>query len=350
VIWRSVCVNSQTPLRETIARIDKSRLQIGLVTDDVGRLIGIVTDGDLRRAMLKGIGLEVATSTVMNTKPRVLPAGTTKEDIVAFMRRHVLHQVPLVNEGGLLVGLEVLDALLGAFHRPNWIVLMAGGLGSRLSPLTDDCPKPMLAVGGKPILENIIESFIEQGFRHFFISVNYKAEQIKNYFGNGERWGITVDYLHEDKRLGTAGALSLLPKQPTDPLIVMNGDLLTRANFQGIVDFHLEQVSFATMAVREYDIQVPFGVVTLDGDRISNFIEKPVQSFFVNAGIYVISPYALTLIPKDTFFDMPTLFGMIAREQKKTTAFPLHEYWVDIGRLEEFHRAEREWILQGRGR
>lgn len=350
MIWRSVCVNSQTPLRETIARIDKSRLQIGLVTDDVGRLIGIVTDGDLRRAMLKGIGLEVATSTVMNTKPRVLPAGTTKEDIVAFMRRHVLHQVPLVNEDGLLVGLEVLDALLGAFHRPNWIVLMAGGLGSRLSPLTDDCPKPMLAVGGKPILENIIESFIEQGFRHFFISVNYKAEQIKNYFGNGERWGITVDYLHEDKRLGTAGALSLLPKQPTDPLIVMNGDLLTRANFQGIVDFHLEQVSFATMAVREYDIQVPFGVVTLDGDRISNFIEKPVQSFFVNAGIYVISPYALTLIPKDTFFDMPTLFGMIAREQKKTTAFPLHEYWVDIGRLEEFHRAEREWILQGRGR
>ena len=350
MIWRSVCVNSQTPLRETIARIDKSRLQIGLVTDDIGRLIGIVTDGDLRRAMLKGIGLEVATSTVMNTKPRVLPAGTTKEDIVAFMRRHVLHQVPLVNEDGLLVGLEVLDALLGAFHRPNWIVLMAGGLGSRLSPLTDDCPKPMLAVGGKPILENIIESFIEQGFRHFFISVNYKAEQIKNYFGNGERWGITVDYLHEDKRLGTAGALSLLPKQPTDPLIVMNGDLLTRANFQGIVDFHLEQVSFATMAVREYDIQVPFGVVTLDGDRISNFIEKPVQSFFVNAGIYVISPYALTLIPKDTFFDMPTLFGMIAREQKKTTAFPLHEYWVDIGRLEEFHRAEREWILQGRGR
>ena len=317
MIWRSVCVNSQTPLRETIARIDQSRLQIGLVTDDDGRLIGIVTDGDLRRAMLKGIGLEVATSTVMNTKPRVLPAGAPKEDIVAFMRRHVVHQVPLVNEDGLLVGLEVLDALLGAFNRPNWIVLMAGGLGSRLSPLTDDCPKPMLAVGGKPILENIIESFIEQGFRRFFISVNYKAEQIKNYFGNGEHWGITVDYLHEDKRLGTAGALSLLPEQPTDPVIIMNGDLLTRANFQGMVDFHLEQDSIATMAVREYDIQVPFGVVTLDGARISSITEKPVQSFFVNAGIYVISPDALTLIPKDTFFDMPTLFGMIADAEKK---------------------------------
>lgn len=350
MIWRSVCVNSSTPLRETIARIDQSRLQIGLVTDEIGRLIGIVTDGDLRRAMLKGISLEVATSTVMNNKPRVLPAGALKEDIVAFMRRHVVHQVPLVNEDGLLVGLEVLDALLGAFNRPNWIVLMAGGLGSRLSPLTDDCPKPMLAVGGKPILENIIESFIEQGFRNFYISVNYKAEQIKNYFTNGERWGITINYLHEDKRLGTAGALSLLPKQPTDPVIVMNGDLLTRASFQGMVDFHLEQDSIATMAVREYDIQVPFGVVTLDGARISSITEKPVQSFFVNAGIYVISPDALTLIPNDTFFDMPTLFGMIAVQEKKTTAYPLHEYWIDIGRLEEFQRAEREWILQGRGR
>lgn len=350
MIWRNVCVNSQTPLRETIARIDQSRLQIGLVTDEVGHLLGIVTDGDLRRAMLKGVGLEVATSTVMNAKPRVLPLGASKEDIVAFMRRHVVHQVPLVNADGILAGLEVLDSLIGAFNRPNWVVLMAGGLGSRLSPLTDDCPKPMLAVGGKPILENIIESFIEQGFRRFFLSVNYKADQIKDYFGNGERWGITVDYLHEDKRLGTAGALSLLPGRPEAPLIVMNGDLVTRANFQGMFEFHSEQESIATMAVREYDIQVPFGVVTLDGARISSITEKPVQSFFVNAGIYVISPDALRFIPKDTFFDMPTLFGSMAEVGEKTTAFPLHEYWLDIGRLEEFQRAEREWIHQGRGR
>lgn len=348
--WRNVCVDPYTPLKETIARIDESRLQIALVKDEAGYLVGIVTDGDLRRAMLKGVGLEMATSTVMNTKPRVLPVGTSKDNIIAFMRRHLVHQVPLVDAEGFLAGLEVLDTLIGTFDRPNWVVIMAGGLGTRLSPLTDDCPKPMLAVGGKPILENIVESFIEQGFRRFFLSVNYKAEQIENYFGNGERWGVTVDYLHEDKPLGTAGALSLLPRQPDAPLLVMNGDLLTRANFQGMLDFHAEHGSIATMAVREYDIQLPFGVITIDGTQISSITEKPVQTFFVNAGIYVISPAALKFIPKNTFFDMPTFFERMAEVGKNATAFPLHEYWLDIGRLEEYQRAEQEWIIQGRGR
>ena len=345
MIWRNVCFSPQTPLKETIARIDESRLQIGLVTDEAGHLLGVVTDGDLRRAMLKGVGLDVETSAVMNANPKVLPAGASKEELIAFMRRYMVHQVPLINPDGCLAGLAVLDELIGAFDRPNWVVLMAGGLGTRLSPLTDDCPKPMLPVGGKPILENIVESFIEQGFRRFFLSVNYKAEQIQSYFGNGDRWGITVAYLHEDKRLGTAGALSLLPNAPEFPILVMNGDLLTRANFKGMLDFHAEHASIATMAVREYDILVPYGVVTLDGPRISSIKEKPVQSFFVNAGIYVISPETLNFIPKNTFFDMPTLFEKLTEIGKKTTAFPLHEYWFDIGRLEEYQHVEQKWIV-----
>jgi NDP-sugar pyrophosphorylase family protein len=232
-----------------------------------------------------------------------------------------------------------LDDLIGAVERPNWVVLMAGGLGTRLRPLTEDCPKPMLPVGGKPILESILESFVEQGFRRFFFSVNYKAEMVQDHFGDGSRWGVRIDYLHEDRRLGTAGALSLLDDRPDAPLVVMNGDLLTRASFDKLLDFHYAQSATATMTVRDYDFQVPYGVVKIDGTQIVSIEEKPVQKFFVSAGIYVLSP---------SVFDMPSLFSRLINEGQKVAAYPLKEYWLDIGRIEEFERAQREWIGESR--
>lgn len=342
--WKDVIVSPDTTLGEAIAKVDSAGLQVALVLAADTSLLGILTDGNIRRAILAGKGLQVPVSTVMNVRPTTVTASTPRDEMLALMRRKVLHHLPVVDDAGRIVGLVTLDEIIGASHRPNWVVLMAGGLGTRLQPLTDDCPKPLLEVGGKPILETILESFAEQGFKQIFLSVNYKAEMIRNHFGSGDRWGVQVEYLHEGPHLGTAGALSLLPERPTAPVVVMNGDLLTRPNFDNILQFHLAQGAVATMVVREYDFQVPYGVVRLNGTRIESIEEKPVQKFFVNAGIYVLSPKALEYLPAGTCFDMPVLFEQLVAAGKTVSAYPLREYWLDIGRLDDFERAQREWV------
>jgi dTDP-glucose pyrophosphorylase len=341
--WQDVVVSAETPLKDAIAKIDASRLQVALILGPDGRLLGILTDGDIRRAILAGKGLQVPVGEVMTSRPTSVSALTSRDEMLALMRRRVFHHLPLVDDAGRVVGLATLDELIGVAARPNWVVLMAGGLGTRLLPLTDERPKPLLAVGGKPILDTILESFAEQGFKRIFLSVNYKAEMIRKHCGDGERWGVHVEYLSENERLGTAGALSLLPERPTAPIIVMNADLLTRMTFDGLLQFHELQRAVATMVVREYDFQVPYGVVRLDATRIKAIEEKPVQKFFVNAGIYALSPDALEHVPAKTFFDMPTLFERLIVAGKPTAAYPLRENWLDIGRLEEFERAQLEW-------
>jgi dTDP-glucose pyrophosphorylase len=341
--WKDIVVSPETPLRDTIARIDRSSLQVALVLDVAGRLAGVLTDGDIRRAILRGQDLQGPTGGVMNPRATAVPADMPREEMLALMRRQMFHHLPLLDESGKVVGLATLDELIGAVERPNWVVLMAGGLGTRLRPLTEDRPKPLLSVGGKPILETILESFAEQGFKRIFLSVNYKADMIRSHFGAGERWGVELEYLHETMRLGTAGALSLLPHPPGAPLIVMNGDLVTRTNFDSLLKFHAEHQATATMAVREYDFQVPYGVVRLDGQKIVSIEEKPVQKFFVNAGIYVLAPAVLHHLPAKSFFDMPTLFERLIAAGERTSAYPLREYWLDIGRLTELEQAQKDW-------
>jgi len=341
--WKDVVVSSETLLGEAIAKIDASGQQVALVLGPDDRLLGILTDGNIRRAILAGKGLEVPVSAAMNVKPSTVAAYTPRDEMLTLMRRTAIHQLPLIDDAGRVVGLVTLDDLIGATEHPNWVVLMVGGLGTRLRPQTEDRPKSLLAVGGKPILEIILESFAEQGFNRIFLSVNYKAEMIHNHFGTGERWGVQVEYLRESTRLGTAGSLSLLPERPTSPIIVMNGDLLTHTNYSNLLQFHIDQGAAATMAVREYEFQVPYGVVRLDGARIEAIEEKPLQKFLVNAGIYALSPDALEHVPAEIFLNMPTLFEHLTAAGKSTAAYPLHEYWLDIGRLEEFERAQREW-------
>ena len=342
--WRDVVVGPQVSLKEAIAKVTSSGLQVALVASADDTLLGVLTDGNIRRAILAGRGLDVPVSEVMTTKPTAVLASTRRSELLAVMRQKGIRHLPLLNESGRVIGLATLDALLDSAERPNWVVLMAGGRGTRLQPLTDDTPKPLLEVGGKPILESILGSLSEQGFRRIFLSVNYRAEMIQEHFGSGERWRVNVEYLHERTRLGTAGALSLLPETPEAPVIVMNGDLLTLINFGSLLQFHDEQVAAATMAVRECDIQVPYGVVSLDGVRIQSIAEKPVQKYFANAGIYVLSPQALAHLPGESFFDMPMLFERLIAAGLSTVAYPLREYWVDIGQLEEFERAKREWL------
>lgn len=341
--WKDILVSPGESLRDAVRRIDGAGSQLALVVDQDMRLLGLLTDGDVRRAILDGQALDVPVSSVMNSRPRTGSVSMPRAEVLAILRRFTFHHLPLIDDHGRLAGLATIDDFLGAAIRENWVVLMAGGLGSRLRPLTEHCPKPLLAVGGKPILESIIDGFLEQGFRRFFISVNYKAEMIMDYFGNGERWGAQIEYLREDQRLGTAGALSLLVQKPQAPLFVMNGDLITKANFAAMLDFHEEHAAAATMAVREYDLQVPYGVVSVDGVSITGIEEKPIHRFFVNGGIYVLSSHVLERIPVGAFFDMPSLFQALQQDAEKTAAYPLREYWLDIGRLEEYERAQREW-------
>lgn len=342
--WKDVLVSPQTSLREATQILDKYATQIVLVVDEQRVLLGTITDGDVRRAILRGVGLADTVLGVMNTTPTIARVDDSRENILAEMKRKTLHQMPLVDEDGHIVGLTTIDELITPPAKGNWVVLMAGGLGSRLRPLTNECPKPMLKVGGKPLLETILENFIEHGFFRFYISVNYMSEVVKSYFGDGSRWGIDIRYLQEDQRLGTAGALSLLPEKPAEPLVVMNGDLLTKVNFSQLLNFHTEHDAQATMCVREYDFQVPYGVVKIDKHRIVGIDEKPIQRFFVNAGIYVLEPSALDLISPNTFFDMPSMFEKLIEEKKEAVVFPVREYWLDIGQMADFDRANSEYM------
>lgn len=318
-------------------------MQIVLVADASSRLLGTVTDGDIRRGILRGLGVDDPIDSVMNRESTVARVGDDQEQMLAVMRLKQLHQLPVLDHDNVIVGLQTLDELVQLPQRENVVVLMAGGLGSRLRPLTDECPKPMLQVGNKPLLETILGNFVEHGFRKFLISVNYMADKLVTHFGNGAAWGVEIEYLNETQRLGTAGALGLIQERPQLPMIVMNGDILTKVNFQQLLDFHTSHKAMATMCVREYDFQVPYGVVRLDHHRILGIDEKPVQRFFVNAGIYVLEPSVLDAIPRNTFFDMPTLFEKVAANAGETAAFPIREYWLDIGQMADYDRANGEF-------
>lgn len=343
--WRSTLLRGTAPLAEAIRIIDASSKQICLVVDGEDRLLGTVTDGDVRRAILKAVPLDAPVERVMNPAPTTLAPEYVREDAVQLMRSKQLHQLPVVDVGGRVVGLVLIDDLMKEGRRAdNWVVLMAGGLGARLRPLTEIVPKPMLKVGVKPLLETTLEGFVQQGFRRFYISVNYLADKVKEYFGDGTRWGCEIRYLEEKEQLGTAGALGLLPERPEKPLIVMNGDVLTKVNFGHLLDFHREHKAAATMCVREYDFRVPYGVVQLEGARINGLVEKPVHSFFVNAGIYVIEPGLLEIVPRDgRQFHMTHLFENALAAGHETAAFPIREYWIDIGQIDDLARANGDY-------
>jgi dTDP-glucose pyrophosphorylase len=335
-------VTEMMPLIEALRRIDEGNLQLAVVERD-GKIVGTVTDGDVRRALLNGVGLDTPVNQVMNRNPVVAPAGISNAAALTLMRRRSIHQLPIVDDHGKVLEIKLIDDLAAASQADHWVVLMAGGLGSRLRPLTDDLPKPLIKVGNKPILETVLNGFIKSGFGKFFISVNYKADMIRKYFGDGSAWGIEIDYLVESDRLGTAGALSLIPERPTRPFFVMNGDLLTTVNFEQMLKYHLEHQAFSTICVREHAVTVPFGVVDFEDHRILGIREKPTQKFFVNAGVYLLDPEVLDYIEATEAVDMPTLIERTIERGKRSVAFPLREYWIDVGRLDDLQKASDEF-------
>ncbi|MCB1178283.1 MAG: nucleotidyltransferase family protein [Leptospiraceae bacterium] len=343
--WKNTIISDSANVAEAINTIDKNIFQIALVVSSNNKLIGIVTDRDIRRGLLNKITLQDPVISIVNKNPSVIIENSTEETIQKTFRKTKYRHLPVVDKNNTLIGLKVSSEISITNKNDNFVVLMAGGMGERLKPLTNNIPKPMLQVGDKPILQTIIENFIDQGFYNFYISVNYKSEIIEEFFKDGSKWGVNIKYLREDKKLGTAGALSLLPEKTDIPIIVMNGDLLTKMNFNNLIDFHFHHHASATMCVREYDFQVPYGVVNLnDKMEIQNIDEKPIHSFFVNAGIYVIDPQNLELIEKNKRLDMPFLFEKIKDLNRSVLAFPIREYWLDIGRLEDYKRANGDFI------
>ena len=330
-------------IKEALIAIDSGAMKIAVVVDDEGGLYGVLTDGDIRRGLLKGMMLSDKIETIVKREPVVCYVNSTKEEILSKSIGKKIYHLPVLDEDGKVVGIEDVDALLEQKSKSNRVVLMVGGLGSRLRPLTEHTPKPMLKVGEKPILETIIENFKRYGFVDIILSVNYKSEMVEAYFGDGSSFGVNITYIHEQKRMGTAGALSLMKESLNEPFFVMNGDLLTNVNFEHFLNFHLENNSCATMAVREYEQQIPFGVINHEDGKICSIVEKPTERYYVNAGIYILNPEVLALIPEDTFYDMPTLFCDLIAQNKTPLSFPVHEYWLDIGQIHQLKQARDEY-------
>jgi len=330
-------------IHEALQIINKGAMQIALIIDDDNKLIGTISDGDIRRALLKRIDLDSSVNSIIFRTPTIAKISDTKEDILKIALAKKLHQIPIVDDEGKILGIQEIDELIKPKEKTNKVILMVGGLGTRLRPLTDNIPKPMLKVGNKPILQTIIEKFAEYGYINIVLCVNYKSHVIQDFFKDGSEFGVSIEYIFEEQRMGTAGALSLLKSKPTEPFFVMNGDLLTNVNFEHLDSYHITNKSMGTMCVREYDFQVPYGVVNIKDSKIISIEEKPTHQFFVSAGIYMLSPEILEYIPQNEFYDMPTLFEKLISEEKNIISFPLQEYWLDIGRLEEYKKANEEY-------
>jgi dTDP-glucose pyrophosphorylase len=340
VNWQKVIVDPSVSIKDALKIIDKEALRVALVVDN-NKLIGMVTDGDVRRGILQGIELTASVSQIMNTNPISANVSLSSHELKVLMQSQKILSLPLVDDECQLVGLKTLYDTLATEKRENPVFIMAGGFGTRLKPLTDNCPKPMLKVGGKPMLETLINNFKTHGFYKFYISTHYLPEVIMNYFGDGSEFNIEITYVHEKTPLGTGGALSLLPDTlPKEPLIMINGDILTNVNFNKVLDFHVEHQSDATMCVRDYEIKVPFGVIEGEGHEITKMVEKPTYRYFVNAGIYIISNHIIKSLPKNERLDMPNLFEQKQAEDLKALKFPIHEYWLDIGRHDDFRKAQ----------
>jgi len=340
--FEDTVVSESASLRTAMEILDRGSLEIVLVVSPDGALLGTLTDGDIRRAILSGASLEDAASGFMHRRFTAVGPSTSRTEVLDLMRARTFQQIPIVDEAGRLVGLHLLREILGASIRPNWAVVMAGGRGDRLRPITDSLPKPMIKVAGRPILERIVLHLVGFGIRRIFLSVNYMGDMIESHFKDGAELGCRIEYLKEEKTLGTGGALSLLPEKPDHPVLMLNGDLLTQFNVGNMLSFHEEGGFKATVGVHEYVHTVPYGVVEREGDRITGIREKPTQTWLANAGIYVFEPDLVQRVPKDTYFPLPTLVEECLDRGEAVGAFPIEEDWIDVGHPKELRKARGE--------
>lgn len=341
-IWRKAILPPNGTVQEAIRNLNLVSIKIVLVVNEAGELEGTVSDGDIRRGLLKGLDINSLITSVIHRNALVVHPEMGREMVMQLMVANKIQQIPVVDERHHVVGLHLWDEITTPSKRSNLIVIMAGGIGTRLRPHTENCPKPLLHVAGKPMLEHIIERAKLEGFSHFVLAIHYLGHMIEDYFGNGERFDVKIDYLREQSPLGTAGALGLLNPRPDIPFVVTNGDVITDIRYGELLDFHIRHDAAATMAVRVHEWQHTFGVVQTQGVEIVGFEEKPVARSHINAGVYALDPEALSLLSADAHCDMPTLFERLQAKAKRTVAYPMHEHWLDVGRPDDLNRANTE--------
>jgi len=338
-IWRQAVLPPSASIVQAIRNLDEVGIKIVLIADESGVLEGTITDGDIRRALLKGLNINSPLSSIIYRNALVVPPEMGRDLVMQLMVANKIQQIPVVDDQHHVIGLHLWDEITTPLSRNNLMVIMAGGMGTRLLPYTENCPKPLLPVAGKPMLEHIIDRAKLQGFSHFIIAVHYLGNMIEDYFGNGDSLGVHIDYSREKLPLGTAGALGLLDPPPSEPFVVANGDVISEIHYGELLDFHIRHAAAATMAVRLHEWQHPFGVVQLQGVKIVGFDEKPIARSHINAGIYALDPSAISVIPANTHCDMPTLFERLQDNNKLTVAYPMHEPWLDVGRPVDFRLA-----------
>lgn len=335
--FSSLVIGLDATVREALERIDRSGKQFGLVVQD-GRLVGVLSDGDVRRGLLRGVGLDDAVTKVLNDRPVTVRPTADQDELERLKNLRGVRYIPVVDDSGALVDVIGADERI-ATELSTPVVLMAGGRGQRLYPLTKDIPKPMVPIGGVPMIEVILRRLRAQGFRRIYVSVNYLGHMIEEHLGDGSAVGLEIDYLRETSPLGTAGALAQLDGCMTEPFIVMNSDLLTDLDLRSMLAFHRRVANGGTVGVREYTVEIPFGVVRLSGEAVESLAEKPQHRELISAGITVLEPVALTYLKRDEYCDMPTLLTLLVEAGHTVGAFQIHEDWIDIGRPEDLERA-----------
>ena len=337
--WREIILPTEVTLKEVVNLLDVTALRIVLITDTSNALIGTISDGDIRRGLLSGLNLSSSIDSIINKNPIVVSPEINREIVLKIMTSNKIQQIPIINEKNQILGLHLWNELNTPPLHSNLIVIMAGGKGTRLHPQTKNCPKPLLPIAGKPILEHIIDRAKIQGFTNFILAIHHLGGMIEDHFGDGNKFGVKIQYLRESSPLGTAGALSLLHPKPDSAFIVTNGDIITEINYIELLNFHHQNRAFATMAVRGYEWQNPFGVVETNGIEIIGFEEKPITRSYINAGVYALQPSTLSFLEKSVSCDMPSLMKRLQEKSKRVIAFPVHEQWIDIGQPIQFAQA-----------
>lgn len=340
--WKEALINADATIKDAIQILNRVGLRISIAVDGAGKFLGTISDGDIRRGMLKGFSLDAPILNILRSDAIVVPEGLSRDMIMRLMLINKIQQIPIVNEENIIVGLHLWDEINVIPKRSNVFLIMAGGKGTRLMPYTKECPKPLVKVGGKPMIDHIIERAKYFGYSNFLVSLQHLGGMIQDHLGDGSRFNVNLSYLTESSPLGTAGALSLLSEPPDHPMVVTNGDVISDIDYGEILDFHIRNGAFATMAVKLYQWQNPFGVVKMQGIDISGFEEKPVINSHINAGVYVLSPLALKYLMPGVACSMPELFEKLRLDAKKIIAYPMHEPWLDVGRPSDLEKANAE--------
>jgi len=344
--WREAILPPDATIGQAIRNLNETSIKIVLVASKAGAIEGTLSDGDIRRGILKGLDLNSSISSIIRRNALVVPQEMKRELVMQLMLANKIHQIPIVDDQHHIVGLHLWDEITTPPRRSNMMVIMAGGMGTRLLPYTETCPKPLLPVAGKPMLEHIIERAKLEGFNHFVLAIHYLGQMIEEHFGDGRSLGVQIDYSWEKSPLGTAGALSLLDPIPKAPFLVTNGDIITDIRYGELLDFHIRHGAAATMAVRIHEWQHPFGVVQTKGVEIVGFEEKPIARSHINAGVYALDPGALSVLTADEHCDMPTLFERVQNKNQRTVAYPMHEPWLDVGRPDDLLAANNSHNAQ----